>query len=521
MIGKKIMTIMAMIAAVMSLSSCMKKPPALSDADWAEQIALAVKADTNENIPPHEGNGKAWYQVFVYSFRDGDGDGIGDLAGVTSSLDYISNLGFDGIWLSPIHPSPSYHKYDVTDYYGIDPQYGTMDDFDRLMAECDKRGLSVLLDLVVNHSSSAHPWFTAAKNDENSYYHIADEPGNGNWKKLPDGRYYECQFTDAMPDFNLEDESLRAEIEKIAHFWLEKGVAGFRLDAVKEFESGNTSKNIEILRWLNGAVKDIKPDAYLVGEDWDTTDGVYDYYASGIDSLFDYPFAGNDGYTGRALLKENYAAADYISKIIHALEKISETGSGVATRAPFFTNHDNARAAGFLRRDANLIKTAWGMTIFEPGDVFVYYGEELGMSGSGKDENKRAPMFWTSDARATGMTFGPPGMDSVSHSFPAANRQVNDPDSIYNYVKSALRLRAKYPQLAASAMELISGEGKVAVVSRGDITFVYNLGEQTVTTASDGELLDYLTADSKEKPALKNGELTLPAYTIAIISDSN
>ena len=222
-----------------------------------------------------EDNYRTYYEVFVYSFYDGNGDGIGDLKGLTQKLDYINDgdpattedLGCDGIWLMPVMPSPSYHKYDVTDYYAIDPEYGTMEDFENFMAECEKRGIKVILDLVINHSSSEHPWFKEAAaylaqlgDGEPSleacpyvdYYHFSKEQKAG-YSQVPgsDVWYYESQFSYTMPDLNLYNESLREEIGKVVDFWLAKGVGGFRLDAVKEYETGADSDNIEILSWFS------------------------------------------------------------------------------------------------------------------------------------------------------------------------------------------------------------------------------------------------------------------------------
>ena len=201
---------------------------------WTAVLAGKL-AEQEPPLPGAAGPGLTWYQVFVYSFCDSDGDGIGDLNGVTQSLDYIQSMGFDGIWLSPIHPSSTYHKYNVSDYIAIDPEYGTMEDFDAFIEACNARGIRVILDLVINHSDLHHLWFT----ERPEFYNIADEPGNGNWERLPDGRWYECQFWGEMPDLNLDNEELRAELEQIFAFWLERGVSGFRLDAIKDYYSGN------------------------------------------------------------------------------------------------------------------------------------------------------------------------------------------------------------------------------------------------------------------------------------------
>jgi len=488
--------------------------PGVENKTWSETFAGKLAA--LEAAPSGEaGPGLAWYHVFVYSFYDSDGDGIGDLRGVMQRLDYIKSMGFDGVWLSPIHPSSTYHKYNVRDYTAIDPEYGSMADFDALIRECDSKGIKVILDLVLNHSDLHHPWFT----EHPEYYNISDTPGNGNWEQLPDGSWYECQFWGEMPDLNLDSPELRAEFEEIFAFWLGRGVHGFRLDAVKDY-TGNVQNNIEILTWVNGAVKAIKPDAYIVGEVWDTTNALYQYYESGIDSFFSFPFAGSDGAIAKLLLRPDAPIDDYLQQTAAAYLAV-KTLNPDATNAPFFTNHDMARAAGFMRRDSNLIKTAWGLSLTQPGDAFVYYGEELGMSGPGKDENKRAPMFWTEKGDEAGMTDGPPGMEEVTHGFPPADAQVGDPDSIFSYVRSAVLLRAKYPHIGRGTFDVIqTGENRAGAAGRiwqdSEINVAWNVSAETVTLTLHGTLADYLSATG-EKPVQDGETLTLPGYTIAIL----
>lgn len=170
-----------------------------------------------------------WYEIFVYSFADGNGDRIGDFIGLKEKLPYLQSLHVDGIWLMPIHPSPSYHKYDVTDYCAIDPQYGTLADFQAFLAAAHEAGIKVILDLVVNHTSSEHPWFQAARASADSpyraYYNFSDTPKTG-YNALPDGTYFESRFVSTMPDLNLDNPQVRAEIEEIMRFWLEMGVVG-------------------------------------------------------------------------------------------------------------------------------------------------------------------------------------------------------------------------------------------------------------------------------------------------------
>ena len=486
-----------------------------------ELAAVSPLPGTPDQKDRPDENGRTWYEVFVYSFCDSDGNGIGDLNGVTAHLDYIRAMGFDGIWLSPIHPSQTYHKYDVDDYYAIDPTYGSMADFEALLAACHDLDMKVLLDLVVNHTSIDHPWFT----EHPDYYHIQDEPGGGQWKKLPNGQYYECQFWDRMPDLNLENPDLRAELEDMFRFWLDKGVDGFRLDAVKEYETGNNEKNTEILTWLNSTVKAIKHDAYIVGENWTTSNSLYTYYRSGVDSFFDFTTASVDGLIAKTLL-QGKPVFDYLSSLVNAQSLIRENNP-IGTAAPFLTNHDIPRAAGFMRRDENLIKTAWGMALMQPGDAFVYYGEELGMSGSGKDENKRAPMLWTDDSAADGMTVGPPDMEVQTNSFPPLVNQISDDSSICSYLRKAILLRAKYPEIgrgdifvtdAGASGEASAGIGAVVRTWRErSIIIVYNLSSAEVNITVSGSLCDFLSATGA--PVTQSGgALIMPGYSIAILS---
>ena len=489
------------------------------DMSWTQlleyKMSMLETQEADESTPV---TCRTWYQVFVYSFYDSDGDGIGDINGVTERLDYIESMGFNGIWLSPIHPSSTYHKYNVRDYYDIDPEYGTLDDFDALIEACHARGIHVILDMVVNHSDLNHPWFT----EHPEYYMIADEPVSGGWSRLPDGRYYECRFWDQMPDFNLENADLRSAFDKVFEFWLGRGADGFRLDAVGEYVTGNISKNIEILAWINNSVKAIKPDAYLVGEYWDTTDTVYKYYDSGIDSLFSFPFAGPSGYLSSLLLKDDFTMDEFLQRTVNACEAIASANPG-ATDAPFLTNHDMARASGFLRRDINIIKTAWGVMLTQPGNAFVYYGEELGMSGSGRDENKRAPMFWTAEEDAPGMAFGPPGMEEVTHGFLPAVEQVGNPKSIYTYVREAVLLRERYPHISSGSFEVIhvdAGDKAGAVLRTwqgSSITIVYNVSSEETRFALRGTISGVLSAKG-EQPRQEGDTLILPGYCIVVLS---
>lgn len=507
----------------------------------------AEKGWRSKDVTVIDDNYRTWYEVFVYSFCDSDGDGIGDLRGVVSKLDYITDLGFNGIWLMPIMPSPSYHKYDVTDYLDIDPAYGTMADFEELAAECEKRGIKLIIDLVLNHTSDQHPWFQQAcdylkslgPGEEPSeqdcayygYYHfVKGNPSSDTWYQVGStDYYYEGVFWSGMPDLNFESESLRAELELIMKAWLDKGAGGFRLDAVKEFYSGAVGKNVKVLSWVNDYVKSVKPDAYLVGEAWEGLGSYSQYYASGIDSFFDFEFAGPTGVISKTI---NYSGAEnsaqaYAKALVRVQNAIQEYRAD-AIDAPFFVNHDMARAAGYMSYDGRKVKMAGALNVLMSGSAFVYYGEEIGMTGSGsRDENKRAPMFWSADPAAKGMTAGPQDMEPQENQFPCAEVQMKAADSIYSFYKDLILLRNQNPEIARGAvarLEEVEDQDIAAISKTWDGTTIYLLynisetDEKQVDMSQYGELelAGSVSADGAEA-AMENGTVTLPSYSVAVL----
>ena len=508
-------------------------------------------------------NYRTTYEVFVYSFADASegplaGDGVGDLAGLIEKLDYINDgdpataedLGCDSIWLMPIFPSPTYHKYDATDYCSIDPVYGTMTDFEGLIGACHERGMTVILDLALNHTSTEHRWFQKALEymrtlepfediDTSvepfySYYNFRNTPADGYAKlDLTDSNdpnrewYYEARFWEGMPDLNLDNDSVRAEIRDIVSFWLDKGVDGFRLDAVTSYYTDEKLKSIDFLDWFNDTVKKLKPDAYLVGEAWTARETYADYYGSGVDSLFDFSFSGADGIIAQVV--KGSRGADYYASQLAEEEALYASKNENFINAPFYTNHDMARSAGYYAYDdGTRTKFAEGLNLMMGGNAFIYYGEELGMKGSGKDENKRAPMFWTADesgADAAYLTDGPPGMDKVSMKFPAADEQTADPDSVLSYVREAVRIRSAFPAIKKGRTvvdENLTG-GNLAVFSREaegceEVCIFINSGEEPceVAVSGYGTLAAELSV-SAEHADFQDGTLTLPAYGIAVM----
>ncbi len=400
--------------------------------------------------------GTDWYEIFVRSFADSDGDGIGDLGGVRDRLDYVASLGVGGIWLMPVMPSPSYHKYDVTDYYDVDPEYGSLDDLRLLLEEAHARGLRVILDLPVNHCSSLHPWFLSAAEDPASpyrdYFNWSDEAADG---FAPCGeQWYECRFVDSMPDLNLDNPAVREEIRSILRFWLEEvGVDGFRLDAVTSYYTGRAADNIAFLDWLADTAHEISPGCFLVAEAWEGLDAIARYAQSRVDSFFTFPVSQSEGYIAKVLSRANRHPGRSYGEYTALLEETLPEGS---IPAPFLENHDTGRTVGFTgRSDPDKTKMAFGLLALMRGDLFLYYGQEIGMVGSGEDPNKRIGMLWTSEEETT---LPPPGTTSVEYAYPSVEQQEGDPASILNYYRAAMALRRQFPAIARGRSEVLPCE---------------------------------------------------------------
>lgn len=482
------------------------------------------------------------YEVFLYSYYDSDNDGIGDLRGLKEKLDYIQDTGFTAIWLMPVMTSPTYHKYDVADYYSIDPQYGTIDDFKDLISDCSERGIRIILDLVLNHTSVQHPWFAAAADYLKTHddyddcaascpyfnaYHFSREFQNGYAALGDSGWYYEARFWEGMPDLNLDDEGVREEILSIMKYWLDLGVGGFRLDAVTSYYTGDPEKNTAFLKWLCESGKAMRSDCYFVGEAWTNRSEIAALYDSGIDSLFDFPFADANGIIHDTLMGA-YGAEDYVQAQVSEQEAYILHNPDYLN-APFYTNHDMARSAGYYAGDdGTKTKLAGAMNLLMSGNVFVYYGEEAGMKGSGKDENKRAPMYW-SDTAQTGICTGPPDMDTIAMKFAPLDEQMKDPYSVYSYYRNAIKLRNAFPSLAFGTVSLrddLSDE-EIAVYTKSDgihpeVCIVMNLGGQSETvdvSALKQQTLAGVLLAGEEEISLQEGKLTVPPYGIAVLKE--
>ena len=501
---KKILLTWMVLLMLLPISACGKK-----------QEKIEIVDDNYRNV----------YEIFVASFNDSDGDKVGDLNGVTKKLDYLQEMGYTGIWMMPIHRSPSYHKYDVIDYYSIDPAYGTLEDFEKLTEEAHKRDINIIIDLVVNHTSHLNPWFIQAEDAYAkgtfspylNWYNFSHEPQYGYAEK--DGIYYEARFVDSMPDLNLDAKEVRDEIINIMKFWVDKGVDGFRLDAVTSYYTNDIQKNVEFMTWLSKAAKAIKPDCYIVGEAWTSDVEIRQYYKTGIDSFFLFSLSQGEGVLAQCV-KVDKPIPQYKNALRNAVNI-----AGDYIPAIFLDNHDTNRITGAIgRTKTNETKFAYGLAGMLNGTLFTYYGTEIGMVGSRKDENKRIAMLWDSN-KMDELCKNPPDTTQTEYAYPGVKQQQKDQNSILNYHKQVNYLRNKYPEIARGTVafnsDLSSGTVLVFEKTYGESTvcIVISFDKEADQTVEGIEYTncEFVSA-SGGKAELKNGALTISPQTIAVLS---
>lgn len=506
----------------------------------------------NTNTAADEQPSTVFYEIFVRSFYDSDGDGTGDLRGITEKLDYLNDgdpsthddLGVGGIWLMPVNPSPSYHGYDVTDYRSINPDYGTLEDMQTLLQEAHKRGIKVIMDLVVNHTSNQHPWFidSAAHKDgkyRNCYIWAEDQnrpvsgtsaAGSGSpWHSLL-GSHYMGTFWDGMPDLNFDNPEVRSEMKSIGTFWLEQGVDGFRLDAAKHIYedllsdkgTATTAKNVAWWQEFRAAMNKVNPKAYIVGEVWENSAvSVGAYLDHAFDSGFNFGLA--ETLVHSAQTEKDSGAAFSLERTYKLYSKIS---GGTFTDAIFLTNHDQNRVMSQLANQPDHAKMAAAMLLTLPGNPFIYYGEEIGLLGVKPDEGIREPMKWTSGGHDAGQTTWEPGSNNALNSGTDVESQLHRRDSLLERYRDLIALRGEIAALRDGAIrDYLSGNAGVMsyerITSAQQVLVVHNLtgAEQSVQLHSSADSSHYTRVlKSVGGEASLNGDtITLPAYTSVIL----
>ncbi len=494
-----------------------------------------------------------FYEIFVRSFYDSDGDGIGDLKGVTEKLDYLNDgnpetkddLGVGGIWLMPINPSPSYHGYDVTDYLSINPEYGTMEDLQTLISEAHKRGIKIIMDLVVNHTSSEHPWFVDSAKDSDGKYRDwyiwaedqgrpasgASAAGSGAvWHSLQASHYLGA-FWDGMPDLNFDSLEVRSEMKNIGKFWLEQGVDGFRLDAAKHIyedllsdkSEATTAKNVAWWQEFRKSMNEVNPEAYIVGEVWENS-------AVTVGAYLDQAFNSSFNF-GLAETLINSAKTEKDSGTAFTLERTYKLYSTISnnnfTDAIFLTNHDQNRVMSQVGNNPNHAKMAAAMLLTLPGNPFIYYGEEIGMLGVKPDEGIREPMRWMKEEQGRGQTTWEEGKNNINVIGSDVESQTNDNNSLLKRYRELISLRNDVIALRDGGIrEYSSGNAGVMAYERltvnEQVLVVHNLTSEartiTLHPSVDGSMYSQILRTISGTTVLNTDQLTIPPYSTVILN---
>lgn len=476
--GKNIMALLLCLGLALPLAGC---------APAAQEQGAAVD--------PIEGNERVFYQIFVGSFSDSNGDGIGDLRGVIDRLDYLNDgdinsgesLGVQGIWLSPIFKSPSYHKYDASDYYTIDSKFGTEEDLKELLELCHARNVKVILDLAINHTAKTNPWFTrfaeahAAGDTESEYYDFYswvskdDRKAGITYLPIPGcgvDAWYECNFSSDMPELNFDNKAVRQEVLNIAKHYLDLGVDGFRFDAVKYIYYGETSRCVEFWQWYMDELRALKPDIYCVGECWSGEGEVLAYYPAM--NCFNFAASQAEGMIAAAAKGgdiNNFTG--YVSAYQSKVRAANPDGMPIS----FLSNHDMDRSAGYLMLASHFAQMGANLYLLSPGSPIIYYGEEIGMKGTrgsaNTDANRRLAMLWGDEDTVRdpeGTTY-----DASKQTNGTVASQLEEEGSLLRHYQTLISLRVRYPEIGRGTYTALNcGSKKVGgfLVEDGESTLV-------------------------------------------------
>lgn len=427
------------------------------------------------------------YNIFPISYADSDGDGYGDLNGITENIPKLSEeLNVDCIWLNPIHPSSSYHKYDVDDYYAIDEMFGTLEDFEKLISVANDYDIEIILDLVINHSSTNNQLFIDFLEGKNQFYSTKSsdkEYSDNNWYTKNGVDYY-GSFWEGMPEFNFENKEVRDYFKSVADYWLDLGVGGFRIDAAYhvydtyEYENGFDTHNAN-LKWFGEFNKHIKKhdsDAFLVLEVWQPQNIVDDYFEV-TDSSFNFDLA--ESIVKSTKVKTPIYIYDYLDS---RFQTSSVTNERIESN--FITNHDQNRLASDSITTEQL-KLAANVSMSLPGITWIYYGEELGMSGMKPDEQIREPYVWNETTE--GWIPYVYNNETVPYS-----KQVNDDESMYSHYSRLTAVRREY-DISNATLTNLNVDNKILSydleLDDEVIHVIHNFGSETVNITVDGEII--------------------------------
>ena len=541
------------LSLLMLLSACGSQagtpasgaPPEAPSEEPVPAGEYAVTDVTVEDSDVIDDNCRVFYEIFVGSFSDSDGDGTGDLRGIINRMDYLNDgdpadglsLGIEGIWLSPILTSKSYHKYDVDDYYAVDPAFGTEDDLKELVDLCHERNVKVIMDMVINHSGSNNPWFesfaAAHKSGDTSdpYYDFytwcagaGAIPAGRTFRQIPGcDDYYECNFSGDMPELNYDNDAVRQAVVDVAKHYLDLGVDGFRFDAAKYIYYGDNEQSGQFWVWYMDQLKAIKPDIYTVAEVWDADAVTFNYFPAL--NCFDFTTSQGEGLIAATAKGGSVSAfTGYVDGYLDEIKALNED----AMMVPFIANHDTDRAAGYLKADNGTAQMAANLYILSPGTPFLYYGEEIGLKGSrggaNTDANRRLKMEWGDGdtiADPEGSTYKADNRVSAT-----AQEQLSDQNSLYNYYKKVILVRKANPAIArGDYTPLTFGDSKaggfLAAYEGTTVAVIHNTSTEAVTldlSAAGVTLSQINDVVGMGTASLDGATLTLDAQTSVVIA---
>ena len=560
--NKKYLMSLAAAALLWSCTDYDSFTPAQPKPNPGEVVEVVDAASQTSQYQSREYDGQkrgdVFYEIYLRSFADGDGNGCGDLKGLTAKLDYLDELGVAGIWLMPPYLASSEHGYDVMDYMKVHPDYGTMEDMEQMIREAHKRKIRVILDFVPNHMSMHSDWFKQAilsvDNPYRSYFHFSDKEEGDRWYPVPkggtEGYFYFGDFDKSMPDLNYgaanscQNSAAFKALVKVAKFWIDKGVDGFRMDAVRHIYSNPDSD--ENPTWLrkfydevNGYFKGKSTlgfeNLYMVGECWLGRDQIANYY-HGIPGLFDFHTRDKINDVIR------YSNANWFPREIVDTRNIYQAQrQGDFVQATFLSNHDQNRArtefGGGYELSLARAKMGAAILLTSIGEPFMYYGEELGMMGDKNreqnfqvgDRNVRTPMLWTEKSRDTYRTSWINSTLNNDLSIGNVDSQKGEANSILNIYRMFLRLRNTYPALAKGSMtrpeNFDEGQNKSVMVfyreADGErLLVLHNVSEQE-STYEINHAIKAPIADMNHVTIQSEGDnqhkVTMPPYSSIII----
>lgn len=482
------------------------------------------------------------YEIFVLSFADADGDGKGDLKGLAQKLDYVESLGVNGIWLMPVMPSPSYHKYDVSDYKNIHPDYGTLEDFKTFTTEAHKRGIHVIIDLVLNHTATNHPWFEQAMADKNSPYRdyfvwakkdsirdqiskkkvTVDSDNIRQWHEVngdSTAEHYYGFFSSHMPDLNFDNKHVRDEMVDVARFWIEEmNVDGFRFDAARHLYPSDRAYDChQFWAWYREQLVKIKPDIYMVGEVYSTDRNEVSPFAKGMPALFNFDL-------GSRVITTLNAGKDSLELIENYVEQIDffKSSNPEFIDAPILTNHDQNRIMSQLGNDPGKARVAASILLTLTGAPYVYYGEELGMRGTKPDEFIREPFLW-GDEKITTHWMTP--KFNLADSVADVKTQSDNTKSLLQHYRNLIQYRNSSKPLTFGSIAALPGlpssvVGFKRTFDSATEVVIHNISADRVTIELSPDVSAFRKVGfaSGDEVILNENELTLSAYATSILT---